>query len=278
MQGLNQLEDTSNKSGVYEKEPKTYYDDWFTNGKKTLMTLTPEGNRKWNEDHKKEENEKFLKYIEKLKLDSLMDNRFKKCTFNNFYKTKENEFYFNFGQLYSRNFEKYKANNNGLLIYGKPGTGKSFLSFCIANYLLDNGVKVIACSISTILEKIKEYSSFGNNKMTVFNNELKKADLLIIDDLGSENSSEWINSKIYEIIDLRYRSEKPLIVTTNLEPDDLKKKLTNKDGITRTYDRIFEICRPIEMNIESLRVIKGKEKQISFMNTLNEINKKTNHY
>lgn len=276
MQGLNQLEDISNKAGVYEKEPKTYYDDWFINGKRTLMTLTKEGNRRWNEDHKKEENEKFLKYIEKLKLDSLMDNKFKKCTFNNFYKTKENEFYFNFGQLYSRNFEKYKANNNGLLIYGKPGTGKSFLSFCIANYLLDNGVKVIACSISTILEKIREYSSFGNNKMTVFNNELKKADLLIIDDLGSENSSEWINSKIYEVIDLRYRSEKPLIVTTNLEPDNLKKKLTNKDGITRTYDRIFEICRPIEMNIEPLRVIKGKEKQISFMNTLNEINRKSN--
>lgn len=276
MQGLNQLEDISNKAGVYEKEPKTYYDDWFINGKRTLMTLTKEGNRRWNEDHKKEEDEKFLKYIEKLKLDSLMDNKFKKCTFNNFYKTKENEFYFNFGQLYSRNFEKYKANNNGLLIYGKPGTGKSFLSFCIANYLLDNGVKVIACSISTILEKIREYSSFGNNKMTVFNNELKKADLLIIDDLGSENSSEWINSKIYEVIDLRYRSEKPLIVTTNLEPDNLKKKLTNKDGITRTYDRIFEICRPIEMNIEPLRVIKGKEKQISFMNTLNEINRKSN--
>lgn len=276
MQGLNQLEDISNKAGVYEKEPKTYYDDWFINGKRTLMTLTKEGNRRWNEDHKKEEDEKFLKYIEKLKLDSLMDNKFKKCTFNNFYKTKENEFYFNFGQLYSRNFEKYKANNNGLLIYGKPGTGKSFLSFCIANYLLDNGVKVIACSISTILEKIREYSSFGNNKMTVFNNELKKADLLIIDDLGSENSSEWINSKIYEVIDLRYRSEKPLIVTTNLEPDNLKKKLTNKDGITRTYDRIFEICRPIEMNIEALRVIKGKEKQISFMNTLNEINRKSN--
>lgn len=276
MQGLNQLEDISNKAGVYEKEPKTYYDDWFLNGKRTLMTLTKEGNRRWNEDHKKEEDEKFLKYIEKLKLDSLMDNKFKKCTFNNFYKTKENEFYFNFGQLYSRNFEKYKANNNGLLIYGKPGTGKSFLSFCIANYLLDNGVKVIACSISTILEKIREYSSFGSNKMTVFNNELKKADLLIIDDLGSENSSEWINSKIYEVIDLRYRSEKPLIVTTNLEPDNLKKKLTNKDGITRTYDRIFEICRPIEMNIEPLRVIKGKEKQISFMNTLNEINRKSN--
>lgn len=276
MQGLNQLEDISNKAGVYEKEPKTYYDDWFINGKRTLMTLTKEGNRRWNEDHKKEEDEKFLKYIEKLKLDSLMDNKFKKCTFNNFYKTKENEFYFNFGQLYSRNFEKYKANNNGLLIYGKPGTGKSFLSFCIANYLLDNGVKVIACSISTILEKIREYSSFGNNKMTVFNNELKKADLLIIDDLGSENSSEWINSKIYEVIDLRYRSEKPLIVTTNLEPDNLKKKLTNKDGITRTYDRIFEICRLIEMDIEPLRVIKGKEKQISFMNTLNEINRKSN--
>lgn len=276
MQGLNQLEDISNKAGVYEKEPKTYYDDWFLNGKRTLMTLTKEGNRRWNEDHKKEEDEKFLKYIEKLKLDSLMDNKFKKCTFDNFRKTKDNEFYFNFGKNYSKNFEKNKADNNGLLIYGKPGTGKSFLSFCIANYLLDNGVKVIACSISTILEKIREYSSFGDNKMTVFNNELKKADLLIIDDLGSENSSEWINSKIYEVIDLRYRSEKPLIVTTNLEPDNLKKKLTNKDGITRTYDRIFEICRPIEMNIEPLRVIKGKEKQISFMNTLNEINRKSN--
>ncbi|WP_167627549.1 DnaA ATPase domain-containing protein [Peptoniphilus vaginalis] len=271
MQELNQLGDIKNNKSAYEKKPKVYYDDWFVNGKRTLMTLTNEGNRKWNEDHKKEEDEKFLKYIEKLKLDSLMDNKFKKCTFNNFYKTKDNEFYFNFGQFYSRNFEKNKTENNGLLIYGKPGTGKSFLSFCIANYLLDNGIKVIACSISTILEKIREYSSFGDNKMTVFNNELKKADLLIIDDLGSENSSEWVNSKIYEVIDLRYRSEKPLIVTTNLEPDNLKKKLTNKDGITRTYDRIFEICRPIDMNIQPLRIIKGREKQNSFLEDLNKL-------
>ena len=89
---------------------------------------------------------------------------------------------------------------------------------------------------------------------------LKNASLLILDDLGAENNTEWSKEKIYEIIDSRYRQSKPMIITTNLTKDQLRDKLTSGDGVTRTYDRLIEMCTPIEVKGPSKRVIAASEK------------------
>lgn len=222
-----------------------------------------------------EEREKRLDYIKKLKMDSLMDARFKECKFENFIISNDNKKYFDFGRYYAYNFDEFKAENHGLLIYGDPGTGKSYLTFCIANYLLEKSIPVIACSVSTIIEKVREYSTFGSNKKGQFFKLLKQVDLLIIDDLGSEHNTEWINSVLYDVIDLRYRSNQPLIITTNLEPDTaLKKKLTSSDGVTRTYDRIYEMCRRIKLTCQPRRIKEGDKKQAEFNKLFTDIKKR----
>lgn len=258
----------------YEKHWVRYKGSWFLNYQDTderdLLTLTENGERKWQEDHNKEIQRQRQEYIKQLKINSLMDDRFKECTFENFEVTEDNKKYYCWLKEYALRFDEMKAKNIGLILYGQAGTGKSFMSFCIANYLLDNSRSVIACSILTLINKIREYSSFGNNYMSKFHNAIQKADLFIIDDLGAENNSEWVNSKIYEIIDLRYRSKLPLIITTNLDPDTtLKKKLTNKDGISRSYNRIYEMCSRMKVDCEPRRTRTGNRKQMQFNDLMN---------
>lgn len=91
------------------------------------------------------------------------------------------------------------------------------------------------------------YSEDRNQFIDSFN----KYSLLIIDDLGIERSSEFALELVFNVIDSRYRSKKPLIVTTNLTLDELKypKDLAR----TRIYDRVLERCVPLKINNQNIR-------------------------
>lgn len=203
--------------------------------------------------------------LENLKKYSLMGKQFKNCIFENFKIDSKNKGMYRLGKNYCAKWPDMKEKNTGLLLYGPPGTGKTFLAFCIANELLNSMVPVIAISSIGLLSRIKEtYNTWGNEGETEIINNLKNASLLVLDDLGAENSTAWSKEKIYEIIDSRYRDGKPCIITTNLTREGLKKRLTGDDGISRTYDRIVEMCCPIEVEGKSRRAeaARGKEETI----------------
>ena len=75
--------------------------------------------------------------------------------------------------------------------------------------------------------------------------------LLIIDDLGAERSTEFAQEQVFNIIDARYRSGKPMIITTNLTAEEIKNP--QEVGYARIYDRILERCFPIAVMGESRR-------------------------
>lgn len=97
---------------------------------------------------------------------------------------------------------------------------------------------------------------------------------MIIDDFGTEkslneNQSGWRAEKIYNLIDARYRSNKPLIITTNLNfnSDESKCELTEKfsiQGKNRIRDRIIDMCFPVRVTGKSRRGI-TREKFLEFM-------------
>ena len=115
--------------------------------------------------------------------------------------------------------------NIGLLLFGDVGTGKSFAAGCVANSLLDQNIPVLMTNFPSILDRLGDY------------------DLLIIDDLGVERSTGYAMEQMFSIVDSRYRSGKPLIVTTNLKLDELKHPPDLAHA--RIYDRILERCAPI---------------------------------
>jgi len=67
--------------------------------------------------------------------------------------------------------------------------------------------------------------------------EVNAPDLLVLDDLGAEKTSEWVNDRLYLIVNRRYESGKPVVVTTNLSLDELIRKVGE-----RTVSRLCEIC------------------------------------
>lgn len=198
-----------------------------------------------NEEKAREKQDK----LRQLFTNSLMDKKFSNETFENWDFNKGKQQMFNLGTKYCEKFQEAKKEGLGFLFYGKPGNGKTFLSNCIANKLLNQRSPVICVSINALLERIrKTYSKWGQEGEDTVLSALSMADLLIIDDLGTEQDTEWSRSKIYNIIDNRYRKGLPMIISTNKSIDQLKSMYHE-----RTIDRLLEICTPILNDSESIR-------------------------
>ena len=120
------------------------------------------------------------------------------------------------------------------------GTGKSFFAGCIANALLERDVPVLMTNFPSILNRLT--GVFSEDRAD-FIASLELYDLLIIDDLGVERSTEYAMEQMFYVIDSRYRSRKPMIITTNLRLEEIK----NPPDLAhaRIYDRILERCAPI---------------------------------
>lgn len=143
--------------------------------------------------------------------------------------------------------DPYKS-NIGLLLFGDVGTGKSFFAGCIANALLDQDVPVLMTNFPTILNRLTGMFSEDRSEFIASFDEY---DLLIIDDLGVERSTEYAMEQMFFVIDSRYRSRRPMIITTNLKLSELK----NPPDLAhaRIYDRILERCAPILFDGKNFR-------------------------
>ena len=137
--------------------------------------------------------------------------------------------------------------NYGLLLSGGVGCGKSYMAGCIANRLVSEGVSVKMTNFSQIINDMIGMTAGKNEYLS----HLCSHSLLILDDFGSERKTEYAWEQIYNVIDARYRSRKPLILTTNMtlyefqHPGDLMH--------SRIYDRILEMCCPVSFSGESMR-------------------------
>ena len=149
---------------------------------------------------------------------------------------------------YAEQFDEFKKSGTGLLLYGTVGTGKTYYSACIANYLLDKGHSVLMTNFARLTNQLQ--GKFEGRQEYIDN--LNNYDLLIIDDLGAERNSEYMQETIFTIIDARYRTGLPFIITTNLSLNELAK--TTELGYKRIYDRILERCYPVMVEGESRRV------------------------
>lgn len=148
---------------------------------------------------------------------------------------------------YTEQFEDFRKQGKGLLLSGNVGTGKSYLAACIANRLIDKGYHCRMTNFSTLINKIQ--SSFEGRQEAI--DELDHFDLLILDDLGAERKTEYMDEQVFSIIDARYRTGLPFIITTNISLEDIKKP----EDLTqaRIYDRILERCHPIKVEGASKR-------------------------
>lgn len=149
---------------------------------------------------------------------------------------------------YAEHFDEMYQTDTGLLMYGGVGTGKTFLAACIANALVDEGKYVLMVNLPSLIAAMN--ADYGEQR-EYYNDKISKAHLLILDDFGVERDTEFSIEQVYEIINTRYKTGKPLIVTTNLSMQQLRDEPLI--GRRRIYDRVIEKCVPLMVNGESRR-------------------------
>lgn len=217
-----------------------------------------------------EQRRRLFKAIEKLKKYSLMDAKFHGSTLAGWDASIGSPKLKKTVSKYVENWPEMKANNVGLLIHGSPGIGKTYAAFAIANEIMQHyQAVVVAVNTIGLLARIREtYNQQDKEAEIDIIRSLEKSSLLILDDLGAEQKTDWSTAMLYQIIDARYRSGKPLILTTNLSLEQLQDKLTSGDTIDRTYDRIAEICLPIHVKGKSNRTEVAKTKREQLMELL----------
>ncbi len=194
-----------------------------------------------------EQREKDMAAIRNLKKQSLMDERLRNATFGTFEQTKSNAKILRLCKRYAEHFDEMMEKNQGLLFYGDVGTGKTFAAACIANYLMELRVPVVMTSFVKLLDAMQSFKEEDSAMI----NRLNKARLLIIDDLGAERGTDFALEKVYNIVDSRYRIRLPFILTTNLSMAEMKGAVDIR--YSRIYDRIFEVCYPMQFTGQSWR-------------------------
>lgn len=163
---------------------------------------------------------------------------------------------------YAESWESALNNNLGLLLWGDVGTGKSYMAACIANMVLEQESEVRMLNLSDVLN-----TSFESREEILKN--VRRCSLLIIDDFGIERETAFGMEIVFQVIDARYRSGKPLIVTTNISLNTMQSpKDTNHK---RIYDRILEMCIPVQFIGNSLRPAIRKKKMEQFKNLIREV-------
>jgi DNA replication protein DnaC len=142
-------------------------------------------------------------------------------------------------KLYVRELEHNLDAGRGLWIFGDVGTGKTTLAMLVSKAALDAGRSVAIYSLPRLLAEIRTTFDDSNESTYVdLIDRLAEVDLLHIDDVGAEKTSDWVLEQLYSIINARYEEERAVIITTNLQTsDDLAEQIGR-----RTVSRLEEMC------------------------------------
>jgi len=149
-----------------------------------------------------------------------------------------------------RNYAKdFSLKSCSLLFMGAPGLGKTFLSACIARTVADNGFSVVYDTAGKLFADF-EADKFGAEKSDLTQKYLQ-CDLLIIDDLGTEMTTQFTLSVLYQVINTRMMAEKPTIISTNLSATAIRQRYPGP--IASRLLGTYQLCPFLGTDIRSLR-------------------------
>ncbi|MCM1162427.1 MAG: ATP-binding protein [Roseburia sp.] len=151
--------------------------------------------------------------------------------------------------------EDFHLDYHNLFFYGTVGTGKSFLSNCIAKELMDKGYSVIYFSSSRLFDTLSkmtfEYQS--KEELNRIYDDLYNCDLLIIDDLGTELTNSFVASSLFSCLNERQLRKNPTIISTNLSLEELSKRYSE-----RIFSRITSYFQLYKLSGQDIRMHKKR--------------------
>lgn len=208
-----------------------------------------------------EEHRRHVEAVENLKQRAFADSAMQQWTFENDNGRNPQT---GIARRYAEHWEEMQAENIGCLFWGNVGNGKSYLAGCIANALMEKEVPVYMTNFAVILGDL----SPGFTGRNEYISRLCRYPLLIIDDFGMERGTDYGLEQVFHVIDTRYRSNKPLIATTNRPLDELKKPTDTAHS--RIYDRLLSMCVPIRFTGVNFRQETAKRKMETMKKLLAE--------
>jgi DNA replication protein DnaC len=131
----------------------------------------------------------------------------------------------------------------GLWLHGQVGTGKTTLAMLVSRAALDAGRSVAIYSLPRLLAEIRAtFESDGDGSYVSFLDRLAAVDLLHVDDVGAEKTSEWVLEQLYAIVNSRYEEQRSIVLTTNLDREALAEQIN-----PRTVSRLEEMCEELPL-------------------------------
>ena len=215
----------------------------------------------WKEiDRKKEENRikkgvrERLEKINRLQDFSKMNSRVRNYRFDNYRVMMANRKAYTRAKEYAKGLVSGKRDS--LFITGNVGTGKTHLAASIANYLIENDIRVKFGTLINLLGEIKDSYKSDRETEGFIMDTYSKVPLLIIDDLGKEKPSEWVLEKLFTIINNRYERNLPIVITTNYNREQLAERLANGSNyviVESIISRLYEMCSGVSIKGEDKR-------------------------
>lgn len=149
--------------------------------------------------------------------------------------------------------EDFERETKSLLFYGPTGLGKTFLSSAVAKEIMDGG-KTVVYTRATRLFAVNDDYKFGRSTDKSVIDNIYNADLLIIDDLGTEPYNKNSIAFLFDVVNERIAKNKKMIINTNLQPNELTKLYS-----TRFTSRLYEYFWLYKFYGEDIRIQKLKE-------------------
>lgn len=144
----------------------------------------------------------------------------------------------------------------GLIFTGPVGSGKTFLAASIANALMEKDKKVLFLVVPDLLDELRATYKTEANEIDLLD-AAREIPILILDDLGAHNYTEWTRNRLYSIINYRLNEELPTVITSNLSLEEMEEHL----GL-RTTSRLIQSCRIFRLNVDQdIRLSKYQERK-----------------
>lgn len=143
--------------------------------------------------------------------------------------------------------------DNNLYLYGTTGVGKTFLAHCIAKAVLDEGYSVLFFSAPELFDSLAD-SAFGRDRTEDNRKRIQDADLVIIDDLGTEMVNSFTLSEFFRLIDGRITRNRSTVISSNLGPQDLKETYSE-----RIFSRVMSHYEAVKLSGKDIRLTKALE-------------------
>jgi DNA replication protein DnaC len=144
---------------------------------------------------------------------------------------------------------RFPVGDQGLFLTGSYGVGKSHLAVAILRGVIEKGGRGVFWETTKLLREIRDTYSEQNGRESGVLRPAIEADLLVLDDLGVEKTSEWVEETLHHIVNSRYSAKRLTVFTSNLP---LRDDLTDPQSLQvrigmRMYSRILEMCSVITL-------------------------------